>query len=468
MTAQLFNQILAAARQYIYLLITSRQPVAQESDYIEHRFVELVASKLKHEPINYEDYRQHLKHQINVLGTAWNNPKNTHKAKDAQHNNYRGAALDAYLQGMQDRAIGRPLTIFGDERDNNSVLTDAYTDGYDPGHVFVALKSTDNLYYTVRHYYYDDNGVRHITGELDYPYKHPNPDAAALDAMDAAASWVKLGMFVCSHQEGACVVKYRRTRPNQDLVEQVIEEFPALRHVSPLGKLAGLCTGVEYERAIDELIRHGATVYQATIVNRQHGIRDRKGFYSQGTGFIVETDPRFAPLADAFTKIKAVNISPRAQGLFFVYAFYSLNYHVQNPAFCHGPTDKLTIQELEQAGLVTIIPKGSNRCVNFTDFGKIYAYLHGVDFNKLTPWQYLGPLSELYPEYVAMPELEYNPSQAVLLVADSIEQLRNTDVNRLLEDAVPDVRGVLAAYIVKERADLESEVYAVMVELKRN
>jgi hypothetical protein len=42
------------------------------------------------------------------------------------------AQLDAFKQGMRDRLDGRSMTAFGDERDEDGNLTDAYCSGYDP------------------------------------------------------------------------------------------------------------------------------------------------------------------------------------------------------------------------------------------------------------------------------------------------------------------------------------------------
>lgn len=42
------------------------------------------------------------------------------------------AQLSAFLKGRTDRMDGRPLTCFGDARDDDGELTDAYTLGYDP------------------------------------------------------------------------------------------------------------------------------------------------------------------------------------------------------------------------------------------------------------------------------------------------------------------------------------------------
>lgn len=45
---------------------------------------------------------------------------------------HTAAQVDAFKQGLRDRIDGRPMTAFGDARDDDEDLTDAYCCGYDP------------------------------------------------------------------------------------------------------------------------------------------------------------------------------------------------------------------------------------------------------------------------------------------------------------------------------------------------
>lgn len=49
--------------------------------------------------------------------------------RDAPHT---AEQIAAFKQGFEDRLAGRPITAFGDARDNDDNLTDSYTCGYDP------------------------------------------------------------------------------------------------------------------------------------------------------------------------------------------------------------------------------------------------------------------------------------------------------------------------------------------------
>lgn len=40
--------------------------------------------------------------------------------------------IEAFKAGMADRLAGRPMMAFGDERDDDGEMTDAYCFGYDP------------------------------------------------------------------------------------------------------------------------------------------------------------------------------------------------------------------------------------------------------------------------------------------------------------------------------------------------
>lgn len=124
--------------------------------------------------------------------------------------------------------------------------------------------------YRISHYYVDENGVSIITGEFDDKRKFELLEDAILAALDASTTWVNLGMFVCSRNEGAAVLCDNGEDPSV-----IVREFPAIFGISPLHKLTDRATGTEYERAVDELCATGETTW--------HDMNGRDYHFSEAT-----------------------------------------------------------------------------------------------------------------------------------------------------------------------------------------